>query len=261
MAQRIALIGAGNLGASLLQGWVNDPAVTNTSITATKRDTSSLAPFAAQGVVVAPSNVDAVNSADLIVVAVKPHNVEAVVRGFAGGLKPVQAVVSVVTGVSTAAIASWVPEGVEVYRAMPNTGAHVGESMTCLCGTGTHQAAVAALFDAIGQTVVIDETLMDAATVLGACGVAYVMRFIRGMIQGGIQIGFDADVAGRIVTQTVAGAAQLLAQEGRHPEAEIDKVTTPRGCTIVGLNEMEHNGFSSALIKGILASHKQIVEL
>jgi pyrroline-5-carboxylate reductase len=99
---------------------------------------------------------------------------------------------------------------------------------------------------------------MEAATVIGACGIAYVLRFIRAMIQGGIEIGFDANTASKIVTQTVKGASELLIQREQHPEFEIDKVTTPKGCTIAGLNEMEHNGFSSALIKGIVTSYKKI---
>jgi len=114
------------------------------------------------------------------------------------------------------------------------------------------------LFSEIGKTQRIEEQLMEAATVLGACGIAFVLRFMRAMVQGGIQIGFDAETASFIVNQTVKGAAQMLIQNGEHPEREIDKVTTPKGCTIEGLNEMEHNGFSSALIKGIVTSFEKI---
>jgi pyrroline-5-carboxylate reductase len=104
----------------------------------------------------------------------------------------------------------------------------------------------------------IEEDLMESATILGACGIAFVLRFIRAMVQGGIQIGFDAKTASAIVNHTVKGAAELLIERNEHPEFEIDKVTTPKGCTIVGLNEMEHNGFSSSLIKGIVASFEKI---
>ena len=117
---------------------------------------------------------------------------------------------------------------------------------------------VKSIFDAIGTTIYIDESLMESATVLGACGIAYVLRFMRAMIQGGIQIGFDAKTASTIVAQTVKGASELLIENKQHPEYEIDKVTTPKGCTIVGLNEMEHNGFSSSLIKGLVASFDKI---
>ena len=114
------------------------------------------------------------------------------------------------------------------------------------------------LFNCIGKTIVIDEQLMESATILGACGIAYVLRFMRAMIQGGIQVGFDSKTATTIVSQTIKGAAELIIQNGSHPEEEIDKVTTPKGCTIVGLNEMEHSGFSSALIKGIVTSFEKI---
>src|SRR5204863_5337511 len=108
------------------------------------------------------------------------------------------------------------------------------------------------LFNKLGQTVIIEEKLMEAATIIGACGTAYAMRYIRANIQGGIEIGFDAKTASLIAAQTVKGAAELLLQKGTHPEYEIDKVTTPKGCTIAGLNEMEHQGFSSSLIKGLV---------
>jgi pyrroline-5-carboxylate reductase len=148
-----------------------------------------------------------------------------------------------------------------LYRGMPNTAADVQESMTAISGTTdplNRKEKVTEVFEAIGETVWIDEQLMESATILGACGIAYVLRFIRAMIQGGIEVGFDAKTANKIVSQTVKGAAQLLIQNGLHPEEEIDKVTTPKGCTIVGLNEMEHSGFSSALIKGIVTSYQKI---
>jgi pyrroline-5-carboxylate reductase len=114
------------------------------------------------------------------------------------------------------------------------------------------------LFNTLGETLIIDEKLMESATILGACGIAYVLRFMRAMIQGGIEVGFDSKTATKIVSQTIKGAAELIIQNGTHPEEEIDKVTTPKGCTIVGLNEMEHSGFSSALIKGIVTSYEKI---
>jgi pyrroline-5-carboxylate reductase len=136
--------------------------------------------------------------------------------------------------------------------------------MTCICTKDpdqARQATVIELFDHLGKAILIEESLMASATVLGACGIAYVMRFIRAASQGGVEVGFDADLAQLIVTQTVKGAAALLQEGGRHPEEEIDKVTTPRGCTIAGLNEMEHQGFSSSLIKGITTSHRKIADI
>jgi pyrroline-5-carboxylate reductase len=144
---------------------------------------------------------------------------------------------------------------------MPNTAIAIQESVTCLCQQGATDNQinyVKELFDQLGITIPIEEKLMDAATVLGACGIAFALRFIRAATQGGIEIGFDAKTASLIAAQTVKGSAELLLKLNRHPEEEIDKVTTPKGCTIVGLNEMEHQGFSSSLIRGIGASYKKI---
>ena len=117
---------------------------------------------------------------------------------------------------------------------------------------------VQSVFDALGTTLFINEELMDSATVLAACGIAYCLRFMRAASQGGIEIGFSSDVAQTIAAQTAKGAASLILTNNTHPESEIDKVTTPKGCTIAGLNEMEHQGFSSALIKGIKTSFEKI---
>jgi len=133
--------------------------------------------------------------------------------------------------------------------------------MTCICSKNADaqtSAYVHELFGQLGKVAQIDEKLMEASTVLAACGTAYAMRYIRANIQGGIEIGFDAATASLIAAQTVKGAAELLLQKGTHPEQEIDKVTTPKGCTIAGLNEMEHQGFSSSLIRGVVASYKKI---
>ena len=164
-------------------------------------------------------------------------------------------------GVTLADMGGILGEGFPMVRAMPNTAIAIRESMTCLCASGATPGQtdyIEQLFGHLGRVARIDERLMDAATVLGACGIAYALRYVRASIQGGIEIGFDAATAALIAAQTVKGAAELLIRTGRHPEEEIDKVTTPRGCTIAGLNEMEHRGFSSSLIKGITASYEKI---
>jgi pyrroline-5-carboxylate reductase len=169
----------------------------------------------------------------------------------------------VVTGVLIEDIENIIQKKIPVFRAMPNTAISIEQSMTCLSFTNastTEIELVKQIFSTLGKVVVIDEKLMEAATILGACGTAYAMRFIRASIQGGIEIGFDVNTASLIVEQTVKGAAELLLQKGSHPEQEIDKVTTPKGCTIAGLNEMEHQGFSSSLIKGIAVSYKKIAK-
>ena len=207
-------------------------------------------------------NLEAVRFADLVILAVKPFQVTEVLSGIAPELDPERHILcSVVTGISMADMAAITGPRQPLVRAMPNTAIAIQESMTCLCSahlTADQSKYIDDLFNQLGRVVAIEEKLMDAATVLGACGIAYALRFIRANIQGGIEIGFDAQTATLIAAQTVKGAAQLLIQTGRHPEQEIDKVTTPKGCTIAGLNEMEHQGFSSSLIKGITASYEKL---
>jgi len=144
---------------------------------------------------------------------------------------------------------------------MPNTAIAIRKSVTCISHEETDEKSIELIkkvFDQLGASIIIEEKLMNAATVIGACGIAFAMRFIRASIQGGIQIGFSAEQARFIVSETVNGAAELLLQNHSHPEQEIDKVTTPQGCTISGLNELEHRGFSSAVIKGVTASYDKI---
>jgi pyrroline-5-carboxylate reductase len=232
------------------------------NLTLTKRNTSSLAEFAAKGAIVHSDNAAASKDADLVLLGVKPYNVANILKEIHPVLDPKkQIIVSLATGVTLEEMYQVLDPKTVTFRAMPNIAADIQESITCICqqqATPTQVDVIKELFDSIGITITIDETLMEAATVLGACGIAYVLRFMRAMIQGGIQIGFDSVTASRIVNQTVKGAAELMIQKNIHPEAAIDKVTTPKGCTIVGLNEMEHQGFSSAMVRGVIASYEKI---
>lgn len=259
--KRIAIIGCGNLGMAIANGLLDQSSINPSHITVTKRNLHTLNELKEKGVNVTSDNAKAVVVSDLIIVALKPYRILEVLEEISAVLKDNHTLVSLATGISLKQIQQSIKVSIPTYRAMPNTAADVGASMTCICTDTTDKEATAMVkdcFDSIGESIIIDENLMDSATVLGACGVAYVLRFIRGMIQGGIEIGFDAKTATKIVTQTAKGAAELLIQRNQHPEHEIDKVTTPKGCTIAGLNEMEHNGFSSALIKGIVTSYDKI---
>jgi len=195
---------------------------------------------------------------------VKPFQVLDVLAAIKADINPKKhLLISVVTGVAIETLVKAVGKKIAVVRAMPNTAIAIQESMTCLSEQGAAKddlKMAEEIFTKLGRIAWIDEKLMDAATVLGACGTAYAMRYIRANIQGGIEIGFDAATANLIAAQTVKGAAELLLKKGSHPEQEIDKVTTPKGCTIAGLNEMEHQGFSSSLIKGIVASYDKIAK-
>ena len=213
------------------------------------------------GVNVTIDNAEAVRKNKLVILAVKPYQVNDVINSFKKELSTKHILVSVVTGVLISEISAIVNMKLPLFRVMPNTAIAIQESMTCFSfanATSAQINVVTNLFSTLGKVVMIDEKLMEAATVLGACGTAYAMRYIRANIQGGIEIGFDAATASLIAAQTVKGSAELLLQKGSHPEQEIDKVTTPKGCTIAGLNEMEHQGFSSSLIRGVVASYQKI---
>ncbi len=259
--QKIAIIGCGNLGLTIAHGLLDD-GFEPKQLVATRRNTAILSELKAKGVSVTSDNSEAVAASNIIVLAVKPYNVEPILKQISGSLESGKhTLVCLATGITLADLASWSGKELPIFRAMPNTAADVNESMTLICEAGassTQREAMKQLFDKIGSTLYIDETLMEAATILGACGIAYVLRFMRAMIQGGIEVGFDAKTATAIVSQTMKGASELIIRNGSHPESEIDKVTTPKGCTITGLNEMEHAGFSSALIRGIVASYKKI---
>jgi len=262
--KNIAIIGCGNLGLSIVEGLLDDATSEQYHITATRRNVRPIQHLASRGVTVTSDNAYAVKEADVIIVAVKPYNVDGILQEISEYLDASRhTLVSLATGVSIASIHKQVDEAIAVFRAMPNTATLVKESFTCIChyeASEEQVQTISALFEGIGRTKIIREDLMEAATILGACGIAYALRFIRAMTQGGIQIGFSAEVASLIASQTVKGAAELLLSGDTHPEGEIDKVTTPKGCTIVGLNEMEHAGFSSALIKGIVSSFDKIVD-
>ncbi|QEH40051.1 pyrroline-5-carboxylate reductase [Chitinophaga sp. XS-30] len=262
--KKIAIIGGGNLGSAIAEGLLKSGFSQASDITITKRNIATLSALRDQGVQVESDNAKAISQAEVVVVALKPYNVKEVLSELRASFDvEKQILISVVTGVLLDDLEKITLPGLPIFRAMPNTAIAIQESMTCIChrnGSAEQVAFVQKMFDQLGVTVSIDEKLMDAATVLGACGIAYAFRFIRANIQGGIEIGFDVRTANLIAAQTVKGAAELLIREKRHPEEEIDKVTTPKGCTIAGLNEMEHQGFSSSLIKGIMASYDKIIK-
>jgi pyrroline-5-carboxylate reductase len=262
IGRKIAIIGGGNLGTAIAEGLIKSSFAKASDITVTRRTVARLQDLKTKGVRITDDNEAAIKNSEVIIVALKPFNVKEVLAGLKKLFNPKKhIVISVVTGVFLKDLASIFDKEIPIFRAMPNTAIAIQESVTCLCSqdaSAEQSNYVKELFDQLGVTIAIDEKLMDAATVLGACGIAYALRFIRAATQGGIEIGFDAKTASLIAAQTVKGAAELLLKGNRHPEEEIDKVTTPKGCTIVGLNEMEHRGFSSSLIRGIGASFNKI---
>ena len=258
MTQKLAILGAGNIGLAIARGAVSRGFIEAGKVALTKRHEDGLESLRGEGFDVGTDNVAAVRDARLVLLCVLPEQVEEVVSGVREALDPTRHIlVSAVTGVSIETLRRAAGGEVPVVRAMPNTAIVLGESMTCLATDGADEEElreVRALFDALGSTLIIDEDLMSPATAVCACGIAFFLRAIRAASQGGIEVGFHASEALAMAAQTARGAASLLLEEGRHPEGEIDRVTTPMGCTIAGLNRMEHEGFSSALIRGIVTS-------
>lgn len=257
---KIGIIGCGNLGLSLIKGMQQLASIQ--TIYASKRDLNTLGDQSFKNTVFTADNSEVIKNSEIIIIALKPFNVQSFLMENKEYFKKDQhTIVSVATGITCSEMQQALDQKIDLFRAMPNTATSVNESITAISianDTLGRREEIELIFNSLGETVIIEEHLMESATILGACGIAYVLRFMRAMIQGGIEVGFDAKTATKIVSQTVKGAAELIIQNGSHPEEEIDKVTTPKGCTIVGLNEMEHSGFSSALIKGIVASYEKI---
>ena len=257
---KIAIIGTGNLGLAIAKGLITNNAVT--SLYLTKRDTSSIAQWNEyKEVTVTTDNREAVAKSDILIFAVQPSHFAGILEEIKDLFTEKHILISTITGFKVPQMGAIVGDDQFIIRAMPNTAIAVGQSMTCLCSNeaGKKRIAIAeAIFNKLGTTMIIPEEQMQAATVICASGIAFWMRLIRATTQGAIQLGFDAKEAQDLAMQTCLGAASLVIKSGNHPEAEIDKVTTPKGCTIEGLNEMEHSGLSSSLIKGIIASYNKI---
>jgi pyrroline-5-carboxylate reductase len=259
---KIGIIGAGNIGCAIAKGMVSNNVIRPSEVYLSRKRKALLSEQEQMGFRIT-DNQTLVKECNIIILAVLPGQAKEVITEVGTLLEEGEKIlVSVVSAVSSQELKEWSGKHLRVVRIMPNTAVEYGASMTCIAGEEEEAVqTVQSLFDPLGQTMVIKEHLMPAATILAACGIAFFLRFIRAVSQGGIQIGFHADEAGMIAAQTAMGAAQLLMQTHNHPETEIDRVTTPMGCTISGLNEMEHFGLSSAMIKGIVKSYSGISDL
>ena len=260
---KIAILGTGNLGYSIAIGILSQSNFKVKNLYLTKRNTASLDSWnKLPNVKISTENKKAVRFSDVVIIAVQPKHLQGVLEEIKDVLNPKRhTVVSVVTGRKIVEIEEVLGSDISIIRGMPNTAISVGQSMTCLSGNVNGKKnfeIVKTIFNSLGQTLCIEENLMQSATVICASGIAFWMRLIRATAQGAVQLGFHADEAQELAMQTCLGAASLLIKSGNHPEQEIDKVTTPSGCTIAGLNEMEHQGLSSSIIRGLVASFEKI---
>ena len=254
----VHIIGGGNLGASIAIGIAKF--TTGNQVTVTRRNTANILHLEPLGVTVSKDNKHNIQDADIIILTIKPYQVNTVLEEILPAIAN-KTIASAVSGLSIENLQNKIGNTHQAVRIMPNIASQFGASATCIAFQESNKEAaqnVVALFEGLGTAPIIDEKLMDAATVLAASGTAFALRYIRASMQAGIEIGFDWQTALAISAQTVKGAAEMLLEEKTHPEQLIDRVTTPQGCTIAGLNEMEMHGFSSSLIRGIKTSLKQI---
>ncbi len=264
MNNKIAIIGAGNLGLSLVKGLVHSKKYTSNQFNLSRRRIEKLQKMKEQGFNIFNNNSKAIENTKIIIISVLPQKINEIFSELKPILRNDQLIISLVSGVEISDIINIIGENNPIIRAMPNTAISVRESMTCISTSHKWESYIknaVEIFNQVGETTIINEEKMTSATALCACGVAFFLRSIRAASQGGNEIDFHSSEALKMAAQTAKGAAALLLQNNSHPEDEIDKVTSPKGCTIAGLNEMEHNGFSSAFIKGIKVSAEKAKNL
>lgn len=245
----------------MVEGFIKSGVCTAADIKVSARHESTLERFARLGATVTTDNNEAAKGSELVIVAVKPWLAEEVINEIKPGLDYAgQTVVSVMAGVGADRLKDLLRRDdgnlPRIFIAIPNIAIALLCSMTFIVPVNADEESarmVKEIFDKTGQSLVTEEKLLGAGMTLGSCGIAYAMRYIRASVEGGVELGFKAKEAQRIVAQAVKGAVSLLQEGGGHPEAEIDKTTTPGGYTIRGLNEMEHAGFTSAVIRGLKA--------
>jgi pyrroline-5-carboxylate reductase len=263
---RVAVLGAGKMGGILLQAFLKSGLFPANLIVATVAHEARAQALANQlGISVTIDNLTAAKSADILLLGVKPQQVADLVRSIAPALTPDKLVVSFAASVGTAAIEAAAGHDVAVVRAMPNTPAAQGAGITALA-RGKHvsdeQLALAQhLFATVGRTVVVDEKHMDAVTGLSGSGPAFLYIIIEALAEAGVNVGLPRDVATLLAAQTTYGAAKMVLETGAHPALLKDEVTTPAGCTVDGILELEEGGLRVTLIKAVKRSAERAREL
>ncbi len=260
---KIAIIGAGNMGGAIACGLAASGEYKAGEIVCANPSRGKLDALKSRFEIISTTtdNLAAAEGADMVIGAVKPWLAEMVIKQLASSFDaPGKMLVSVVADTSFAELKEWVLRcecEPAIFRVIPNTAISVGQSMTFVAAesaTKEQTDAVMQIFSKMGETMLVDEKMLEVGMVLASCGIAFALRYIRAASEGGVELGCPAAQAARIVAATMKGAAELLLQNNSHPEQEIDKVTTAGGITIKGLNEMEHAGFSSSVIRGLKAS-------
>ena len=263
---RLAVLGAGKLGEILVKGLFEAGVIDVGNVTVTAGHQPRLDQLRERfGVAGSLSNIKAVEQADIVLLAVKPQTVPVVVSEISGSLKPSQLLISVAASVSTVFIEKHLSAPVPVIRAMPNTPCLLKKGMTGLApgknATRDHIALARFIFDSVGRTVVVDEKHMDAITGLSASGPAFIYIIIESLAEAGVKVGLPRDIATELAAQTVLGAGAMVLETGEHPAKLKDMVTTPAGCTIDGILELEEGGLRVTLIKAVVKATHRAKEL
>jgi pyrroline-5-carboxylate reductase len=263
---RVAVLGAGKMGGILLQAFLKQQMLAPGQLLATVAHEERAAALSAQwGVEVSTNNLDAVRRADIILVGVKPFQVPALIAEIKPALTPQKLLVSFAASVKTGAIEEAAGIDVPVIRAMPNTPSMLGAGIAALCRgrfvTEKQMALASRIFEAVGRTVIVDEKHMDAVTGLSASGPAFIYIILESLAEAGVKVGLPRDIATLLAAQTTFGAAKMVLETGYHPALLKDAVTTPAGCTIDGILELEEGGLRVTLIKAVMRATQRAKEL
>jgi len=264
--KRVAVLGAGKMGGILVKALLDKKLLSPSLTTATVQHEERASALSQKlGIPVGTDNAAAARSADIVIVGVKPQAVQAVMDVIRTQIKPEQLVISVAASVPTSAIENALGSSIPVVRAMPNTPCAIGHGMTALC-KGKHAGLqhleiASALFNVVGRTVVVDEKHMDAVTGLSASGPAYIYIILESLAEAGVKVGLPRDIATLLAAQTALGAAGVVLETGDHPALLKDAVTTPAGCTIDGIMELEEGKLRVTLIKAVVKAAQRAKEL
>lgn len=260
-ALKIAIIGAGNMGGAIARGLSRGTLVDTNKIFVSdisEKNLNDLKVFSPE-ISVSKSNKEIIDDAEIIIIAVKPWLVEPIAKEIANKIDyKKQMIVSIAAGVDFERLTDFFDTDATIFRVIPNTAIDVLQSVSTIASLNAskeQESIITSLFGELGKVFLVSETQLNAFMSLSSSGIAYAFRYIRAAVEGGVEMGIYPNVAKEVVLQTLRGAIDLLEANDSHPEVEIDKVTTPGGITIKGLNEMEANGFTNAVIKGLKASH------
>jgi pyrroline-5-carboxylate reductase len=258
---KIAIIGAGNMGGAMVRGLGAGVLIENSNIRVSdigEQNLQSLKELLPE-ITVSPFNTEIIEGADIIILAVKPWLVEKIADEIKRKINyKKQLIVSVAADVDFKVLASLFNDDATMFRVIPNTAIDVLQSVSTISSYNAdkeQEQLIESIFAELGKVFIVPESQLNAFMSLSSCGIAYAFRYIRAAMEGGVEMGIPAQTSKEVVLQTLRGAIELIESNNTHPEVEIDKVTTPGGITIKGLNEMEANGFTNSVIKGLKASH------